>query len=671
MARKARGGRDDAQPAETPTGRRTYRLHLAGASLLAVLIAWHRFATVMPQPGGPFDDPDAMFHAHRVVRAIEEGRWLPAVFDPYENFPAGGRALWPPLHDATLALIARIGGSTAAAPRRGLPLVAGFPVVELVLALLAAAALGKRAGGPRGGAAAAWLFALTPCLGRRGAFGEIDHNVTEILGALLLLLLADTIARRETTGGHGLRDPRLSPLLWAAAVLIALGFYTGLVFSAGFVAAAVAARDLAARGGRALARISLGFGLAALLLPFFASLRVSPDPSDPWRLGPPYVLVLAIGAAGTGFFALAVAVRRGFSKDPDLFAAAGISAGVFAMLVTSPRAWPALVQGFGFLGSRDPWLATISEFRPLFENAGWAGMGLPAVAVAIAAPALIVSFRSLRPLAATPEFGVLAVPFLILIAVTLSQSRFLPMTAAFGAAAGGAAWSLLRPRPAARRAMWAVAAAGLVPAALLYLFPFLGATIRGSPLAEVLVWDTAAEAIRVATPDPGNPPAWGVLAPWDFGHGIIFRASRAVALDNFGGMQPGFTAAQEIWFEPSPARAVRELDRMRIRYVLVVWPPYFLPSVAASLGLNPNGYFEGEWSPRTKPAYRPTPAGERALATRLHLRDAAPLPADGAEDRAALSRFRLLWYSDLADVGPKGPFPVQKLFELLPEGAPR
>jgi hypothetical protein len=44
-----------------------------------------------------------------------------------------------------------------------------------------------------------------------------------------------------------------------------------------------------------------------------------------------------------------------------------------------------------------------------------------------------------------------------------------------------------------------------------------------------------------------------------------------------------------------------------------------LPSSDASLGLNPNGYFEGEWSRRKKPACRPTPAGERALATRLHL----------------------------------------------------
>ena len=171
------------------------------------------------------------------------------------------------------------------------------------------------------------------------------------------------------------------------------------------MAAAVAARDLAARGGRALSRISLGFGLAALVLPFFASLRVSPDPSDPWRLGPPYVLVLAIGAAGTGLFALAVAARRGFSKDPDLFAAAGVAAGAFAMLVTSSRAWPALAQGFGFLGSRDPWLATISEFQPLFQNVTWAGMGLPAVAVAIAALALILSFRDRDRSRRRPNFS--------------------------------------------------------------------------------------------------------------------------------------------------------------------------------------------------------------------------------------------------------------------------
>ena len=667
--RKREAASEKAGP--PPVSRRVYAAHLAAACAAVVLFASHRYATVMLEKGGRFEDPDAMFHAHRVVRTIQEGRLLPPVFDPFENFPDGGRALWPPLHDATLALMARLGGSTAADPRRGLPLAAALPVLELALALLVAATLARRTAGPRGGVAAAWLFALTPCLPRRGAFGDIDHNLTEVLAALLLLLLADSIARREEAHPSGLRHPRLSPLLWAAAVLLALGFYTGLVLSAGIVAAALAARDLASPAAPALPRISLGFGLAALLLPVFASLRVTPDPADPWRLGPPYVLLLAIAAAGTALFSLAHALarRRRLSIDPDLTAAAGLATGLAAILMTSPRAWHALARGFAFIGSRDPWLATIDEFRPLFKSMTWAGLGLPALPVAIVALALAAALRKAEGRVRTPQLLLLSVPFLLFTLIALAQSKFLPMAAAFGAAAGGAAWGLLEPRKAARWTMWGAASLTFVPTAYLYLVPFLLGTFLGTA-PSVVVWERAAEAIRKTTPDPGNPPVWGVLAQWDFGHPIVFRASRAVALNNFGNMQPGFESAQKLFLEPSPVRAVRELDRLRIRYVLVIWPPYFVPSAAASLGLDPNGYFEGGWTPETKPPYRPTPAGERALSTRLHLRDGAPLPDDGPEDQAALARFRLVWSSTEADMGPEGPLPEQKLFELLPQGAP-
>lgn len=649
-------------------GRRRYVMHLAAASLFAVLVAGHRYPVVRLEKGGRFEDPDAMFHAHRVVRTIQEGLLLPPVLDPFENFPDGGRALWPPLHDATLALMARLGGSTPADPRRGLLLAAAFPVLELALALLVAATLAKRTAGMRAGVAAAWLFALTPCLPRRGAFGDIDHNMTEVLAVLLMLLAADSIARHEETRSSGLRDPRLSPLLWASAVQLSLGFYTGLVLSAGIVAAALATRDLASPTAPALPRISLGFGIAALLLPFFASLRVTPDPSDPWRLGPPYVLLLAIAAAGTGLFSIAHALtRRSLSRDPHLTAAAGITAGLAAILMTSPRAWSALVKGFGFLGSRDPWLATIQEFLPLSRNVTWAGLGLPALPVAIAALVVAAALRKKERRLDSPRFLLLAVPFGLFTLLTLAQSRFLPVSAAFGATAAGAAWGLLERRQGARTLMWGTSILTFVPTAYLYVVPFLLGTFLGTA-PSVVVWERAADAIREKTPDPGDPPGWGVLAQWDFGHPIIFRASRAVALDNFGSMQPGFEAAQRLFLEPSPARAVRELDRMKIRFVLVIWPPYFVPSAAASLGLDPNGYFEGGWTPETKPPYRPTPAGERALSTRLHLRDAAPLVDDGPEDRAALVRFHRVWSSNEADIGPEGPLPEQKLFELLPAG---
>ncbi|MGE5715522.1 MAG: hypothetical protein ACM369_02635, partial [Acidobacteriota bacterium] len=155
-----------------------FRAGVAAAALAAALFAAHRAPTVLSEPSGRFEDPDAMFHARRAARTVAEGALLPPVLDRLENFPDGGRALWPPLHDATLALLARLGGSTRESPARGLPLAAALPVVELVLSVLVAAALARRTGGDAGGVAAAWLLALTPAIVRRGSFGEIDHNLT-------------------------------------------------------------------------------------------------------------------------------------------------------------------------------------------------------------------------------------------------------------------------------------------------------------------------------------------------------------------------------------------------------------------------------------------------------------------------------------------------------------
>ena len=164
------------------TGSARFRAAAALAALVAALLAAHRVPTVLSEATGRFEDPDAMFHARRATRAVADGTFLPPPFDPFENFPEGGRALWPPLHDATLALVVRLGGSTRDAPARGLPWAAAFPVVELSLAVLVAAALARKTGGDAGGIAAAWLLALTPAIVRRGSFGEIDHNLTEVLG---------------------------------------------------------------------------------------------------------------------------------------------------------------------------------------------------------------------------------------------------------------------------------------------------------------------------------------------------------------------------------------------------------------------------------------------------------------------------------------------------------
>jgi len=668
-----------------------YRLHLGAASLLLVLLAGHRFATVTSAPGGRFEDPDALFHAHRAARAVRDGTFLPPVFDRFENFPTGGVAMWPPLHDASLALLARLGGSTAADPAEGITTAAAFPVLELVAALFVAATFARRVSGETGGVLAAWLFATAPCLSRRGAFGEIDHNITEVLGALLLLLLAERLSRENENGRESADErrerrggsPWRAAILWTAALLLALGFYAGLVMAAGIVAAAVLALSFLERGKRneaggapmRAAILAAGFALAALVLPFFASMRTKPDPADPWRLGPVYVLILSAAAAGTGAFSLFTFLRKRETEPHErrslstALAVGAIFLSIVLFLVTPRAAWGGLLRGLGFIGARDPWLFTIDEFRPLFTARPAVLAALPVVPVALVVLALALTPAALRGLEAGRRRALLlcAVPFFLYALLAVAQKRFLPVAAAFGAAAGGGAWGLLRERSSSRWYTFALFLGGLYVSAQSFLIPYIAATLRGEPAPSYVAGEEAAAALAALTPSPGDPPAWGVLAPWDYGHDILVRAGRAVALNNFGNFQPGFERATRLFLAASPAAAVAGLERLKLRYVVVAWAPNVVPGAAVSLGEDPAPFFAGGWSPDRMTPYTPTALGERTLLVRLHLHDGLPFPEDTEADRRALSRLRKVWESPETGPGPAGrTLPFMKLFELVP-----
>jgi asparagine N-glycosylation enzyme membrane subunit Stt3 len=646
-----------------PVPRPVYALNLALASLLLALLAWHRHATVASVPGGRFEDPDSLFHAHRVLGAIRTGSWLPAVFDPFENFPDGGRALWPPLHDAVLTLAARLGGSTREHPEAGMLAAAAVPVVEIGLALLVAAAIARREGGRVAGIAAAWLFATTPCLARRSAFGDIDHNATEILFGLVLLLVAGRSGGRAASAPKN-RETLSRAALWTAAVLLALGFYAGLVLAAGVAALAAFAAALLDREPPRLPGIAAGFALAALALPLFASLRVAPDPADPWRLGPPFTLLLAAGGLGAGFAGAFVHRRE---LVPFRLAAGAAAISFVAAALVPPAAFGALAKGFGFLGSRNPWLSTIDEFQPLLRTPGALVAALPALLVAAAGLAAAAPGWRRRSRAASASLAFVAVPFTLYALLALVQKRFLPVAAAFAAVVGGTALALLRDRSLLRWGVIALAGIGFLPPANAYLIPYLAATFDGKDFSEGgTAGGLAAGILRDVTPDPGNPPAWGVLAPWDYGHDIIQFGGRAVALDNFGSAHPGFPRATRIFLSTSPAEALAELSDLRLRYVVAGWPPNVLPSAATSLGEDPATYLVEGQRADAPPPYRLTPKGERTLLGRLHLRDARPFADDSAADRAALSRLKLVAASRETGPGPDGPIPFLKVFEVLP-----
>lgn len=641
------GPRHKASPATLP--RRSLIAHTAGAVVTALVLACGPFAKVTSVPGGFFEDSDAQFHARRVVRTIQQGALLPPVLDPSENFPEGGTAVWAPLHDASLGLLARLGGSSAADPKRGLTTAAVFPALEFALAALVAALLATRIAGP-GGAVAGWLVALTPALLRRGSFGELDHNMTEVVLALALAVVAGLLPDARSAGRSA-----LSAGIWCAAVLVALGFFPGLVIAAALVAAGVVAADLL-EGGERSGSIAAGFAMAAVLLPPLASLRVAPDPGDPWRLGPVFALIHA--GAAVAISSVVLVTRRGrLQLSRDALPGLALLAGLTVWLLAGGRTWEGFVQGSSFFGARDPWLAAIAEFQPLCDSWDQMTRGFPAVPVAIVG--LVVASRGLLAVR-----GVLVVltPFVLYLGLALVQRRYLGAAAAFAAVAGGILWARASSR--ARFAMLAAFVLALLAGGS-PLLTNLNAYARGGRQSAPGPIDIAAEAVQRFTPEPGAIPEWGVLAPWGFGHEILWRSGRAVAVDNFGSAHPGFRRALRIYLDPSPAHALAELRALRLRYVVTVRPPLHVPASAAVIGDDPARFYDGV-EPRTLlaagAARRPA---DLSLFLRLHEHDARPRPGERTLDREALDRFHLIWQSGQTYRNHDGrSIPFIKLFEV-------
>ena len=64
------------------------------AGKTAALFAAHRVPTVLSEPAGRFEDPDAMFHARRASRAVAEGT-VPSQDSSIAVFPRADVALTP------------------------------------------------------------------------------------------------------------------------------------------------------------------------------------------------------------------------------------------------------------------------------------------------------------------------------------------------------------------------------------------------------------------------------------------------------------------------------------------------------------------------------------------------------------------------------------------------
>jgi len=536
-----------------PGGAADLRLVAGLALVLGVALAARLAPAAEAFQTGAFvpTDSDALYQLRRMQLTAEA--WpQPSAVDPWLAWPSGGPIPWAPGFDLAGAAVLAAG---AASPVGGWLSVGLFHLalglllvalaVELVLALLP-----PRPGRLGAALAAGLLVALLPQAAESTKLGMIDHHVVE---ALILLLLARWALAAEPAGRSPARRragfEAIGAALSGGAVLCFTGspLYVALVLPllAGPILAAERPR-LAGSGAPAL----LGGALlsAAGTAPFVAAHGRALAFGFPSWLQP---LLLAAAAAGLGAAVLAGRLAPALPRwrRPALLLLLG-GAGLALGLLALPRIGAEGLAGLqGWLLRRDPWLARVDEFQPMWKGSPaealgsvWRFLAWPGLLVPLAVPCAVAA------LAPAGWRRALGVGWLVLstAGLALLQVRFGRVAAPWV----GVGLGLALAWPAARLGARAGAGAGAEGGAVPRWRAWLGSALPLCAVVALAVLDPRLQALLRRGSDPvpdatvelglelgrwpADPAAPGVLAPWDFGNHALVLGGRPVVANGFG-----------------------------------------------------------------------------------------------------------------------------------------
>ncbi|HEX3067649.1 MAG TPA: hypothetical protein VHX14_03665 [Thermoanaerobaculia bacterium] len=558
-----------AVPVESRTIARMSRarsLLAVGALLLAALAL--RLSTWSRTFGGgrvTIDGPDGYYHLRRGWLAMQSWPRVPQI-DLWLNFPAGGRISWPPLFDALLALLALPFRSRAAIEIIGalLPALLGLAILATLYALV------TQMGGRMAGFFALAIGAVLPGIVRYTLIGALDHDPWFELGNVTALLAAaaESWPRRRRV------------IVLAIALSAQILGWTGAIVGVGIVT--VFALLQSEEASRVLAIAALI--AAAIVTPFAAT--------STWSV-----------ATFEGLSWLHVAVLFGAAFAASLrarFKVPAIVSGIAFAILFVPSVGP-FMGGLRYASGDAPILAMVGEAQPLLRLFGVFDLRPLLFRLGFLPLALLLVRRRHLPTTAWAA---------ITLTLALLHSRF-----SFDAAIALAALAGL---VLAERKL-VLAACGLVLAVL----PGIAAYVPLPGLAGYNFY-TRPDVIRDYDLDriAGElraRPAGAVLAPWFFGHFILWRAEKPVVLSPMLSVgQSEFAEGMRWFFIEDEAAAKRALDRWHVHYVFVTPEVHSIATRAAVAGIdarrydNPNFYLHTIAARLTYFA-RP-PAGYREIA---------------------------------------------------------
>ena len=538
---------------------------------------------------------DTYYHLRRIEYAIRNpGEFLG--FDPYLNFPHGGRAIWSPTFDWLLAQLVLLGGPVddRAAMESLLmwapPVIGGLAVVGVYFIALHAFTRGIAL-------AAAALLLLSPAHFWYSQIGFLDHHVAVAAMVAALLGAGMALLRVEPDG----ESPSPQSLRRASWLGIAIGasllVWPGCLLHVATLQAFLGVRILLCRErapavcwARLLAFVhTVAF---FVVVPFYAG--------DQWELWgdfspvvgsnfqPLWLLVCTLGfAALSEFWRGPLGSGDRFDRIVSALALASLGLGVAIWLL--PELSRGVFQGWGWFSKSEVFQASVAESAPLLRAPAERVQQLFSYFVYVA-PLLAIWLAWDRRRSARADFWFLLVFGVVLGGATLMQRRFMNSAAIPYSLLLALALDLLRRRLAPLRVAAIPVFAAIVGVALWPSIASYGvdvanlqAAARGEAPYRVyskrllLLSSSATHWIRRLTPptrgylDPDLEPEYAVLAPWDLGHSVKYYGRRPVNVDNFGDdvARENFGIVDQYFQTDRESDAIAIARQLGARYVLV------------------------------------------------------------------------------------------------------
>lgn len=586
-------------------------LIMAGVLVLALAVRLLPLLYCIKDGRVMFYEFDPYYHMRMIMYSVAH---FPStsIFDSYVDYPNGYFIGWPPLFDLTAAAASLVVGLGHPDQFTVEIVSSAMPVILGLLGIVATFYLVRDAMGEKAALIASLVMAILPATVARTIFGYVDHHVLEILLSVTMYLLFLRSVTRGKAQGLSIKSIKAGkePVIYAALAGFAIGaavfawdgapIFISLLLLYAFVQYVYDAY----RGESSEYLTIAGFTASLVALVIVAPFAATGYHGQHMEISAIYISwfhIIMLASSAVIFLAMGL-LSSGLRKKAPWYAfpAIVIVAGgllTVAAKVALPQMFANLEAGISFLMGSSEVLASISEVRPLFINAGefslWTAWIFLTTAVLIAVPGFILYILAVRKrkFASTEIFLILWT--IIITAMALMQARFvyllginIAIFTGYGAYSALKAAGLDRFVETARgkkddkkhsrhlHMPWALATVAAIITLLLVPSVYYSYALAAEPMSQTFDWNDAAQWIKQNTPQTSNvysagigtSPEYSVMTWWDYGNYILYEAERPAVANNF---QTGISDAANFFIAQNESAADAIMDKRNARYVVV------------------------------------------------------------------------------------------------------